>query len=69
MDEDFLFSALVQEGTLVAVSMAKAGVVFSTPAMIRMLLFCTLVSLLVLLLAAVAHAAAPYSITGWTLPV
>ena len=49
--------------------MAKVGVVFSSPDMIRMPLFCTLASSLGLLLAAVVHAAVPYSITGWTLPV
>ena len=45
------------------------AVVFSPPVMLHMPLFCTLASLLVLVLAAVAHAAALISITQQTLPV
>ena len=45
------------------------GVVFSPPVMSRMLAFCTLASLLVLLCAAVAQAVDPYSITGRMLPM
>ena len=49
--------------------MAVTGVVFIPPVMILIPAFCTLVSLLVLVFAAVALADDPYSITGLMAPV
>ena len=48
---------------------ARVGMVFSLPVMTCMPSLCTLASLLILILAAVAQAAALYSVTGLTLPV
>ena len=58
-----------REGSPVVDSKALMGVVFSPPVMSHMPTFCSLVSLLLLLFAAVAHAADPYSSTGRTFPV